>query len=165
MRVLVDACVLYPTVLREIVLGCAGAGAFAPLWSARILEEWARAVGRMGPGEEAVARGEIAVVRARWPEAEVAVDPATEARLWLPDPDDVHVLAAAVDGAGGRAPDAQHAGFSEAGAGCGGDPAPASGRVPDGAVRARSGDGACGRRAVSMRRRSGCRARRCRSAR
>jgi predicted nucleic acid-binding protein len=98
MRVLVDACVLYPTVLREIVLGCAGAGAFAPLWSARILEEWARAVGRMGPGEEAVARGEIALVRTRWPDAEVAVDPATEARLWLPDPDDVHVLAAAVDG-------------------------------------------------------------------
>jgi predicted nucleic acid-binding protein len=99
MRVLIDACVLYPTVLREIVLGCAGVGAFDPLWSARILEEWARAVGRMGPGAGAVARGEIAVVRARWPGAEVEVSPATEARLWLPDPADVHVLAAAVDGA------------------------------------------------------------------
>jgi hypothetical protein len=45
-----------------------------------------------------VARGEIALLRARWPEASVAVAPATEARLWLPDPGDVHVLAAAVDG-------------------------------------------------------------------
>lgn len=96
MRVLIDACVLYPTVLREIVTGLAAAGAFTPLWSARILEEWAHAAARLGPGEEAVARGEIALLRARFPEAEVLPDPATEARLWLPDGDDVHVLAAAI---------------------------------------------------------------------
>jgi predicted nucleic acid-binding protein len=98
MRVLIDACVLYPTVLREIVMGLAAAGGFTPLWSARILEEWARAAARLGPGEEAVARGEIALLRARWPEVEVTPDPATEARLWLPDPADVHVLAAAIAG-------------------------------------------------------------------
>jgi predicted nucleic acid-binding protein len=98
MRVLIDACVLYPTVLREIVLGVAAAGAFTPLWSARILEEWARAAGKLGAGGEAVARGEIALLRARWPGAEVMADPATEAPLWLPDPADVHVLAAAIDG-------------------------------------------------------------------
>jgi hypothetical protein len=45
-----------------------------------------------------IARGEIALVRSRWPGAEVGVHEATEARLWLPDPADVHVLAAAVDG-------------------------------------------------------------------
>ena len=98
MRVLIDACVLYPTVLREIVLGVAAAGDFTPLWSARILEEWARAAARLGAGEEAVARGEIALLRARWPGAEVTPGPATEARLFLPDPADVHVLAAAIDG-------------------------------------------------------------------
>jgi predicted nucleic acid-binding protein len=98
MRVLIDACVLYPTVLREIVMGLAASGDFTPLWSARILEEWARAAGRAGAGEEAVARGEIALLRARWPGAEVPPDPATEARLWLPDPGDVHVLAAAIAG-------------------------------------------------------------------
>ncbi len=98
MRVLIDACVLYPTVLREIVMGLAAAGGFTPLWSARILEEWARAAARLGPGEEAVARGEIALLRARWPDAEVPPDPATEARLWLSDPADVHVLAAAIAG-------------------------------------------------------------------
>lgn len=96
MKVLVDACVLYPTVLREIVLGVAGTGHFTPLWSARILEEWARAAARIG--QEAVARGEIAALRAAWPGAEVAVTADTAARLHLPDPDDVHVLAAAVDG-------------------------------------------------------------------
>lgn len=98
MRVLLDACVLYPTVLREIVLCTAAGGGFTPLWSARILEEWARAAARLGPADEAVARGEIAVLRSRWPDSEVTVRADTEARLSLPDPGDVHVLAAAIDG-------------------------------------------------------------------
>ncbi len=96
MKVLIDACVLYPTVLREVVIGVAATGYFTPLWSARVLEEWARAAARIG--QEEIARGEIAALRAAWPGAEVAVSGATMARLWLPDPDDVHVLAAAVDG-------------------------------------------------------------------
>lgn len=101
-RVLIDANVLYPTVLREIVLGVAAGGYFTPLWSARILEEWARAAARRDPAQEPVARGEIALLRARWPGAEVPVRPETEARLALPDPDDVHVLAAAIDGGAGE---------------------------------------------------------------
>lgn len=95
-RVLIDACVLYPTVLGEIVLGVAGQGLFIPLWSARILEEWARAAARNA--SEAIARQEIASLRAVWPDAEIHPDPATEDRLALPDPADVHVLAAAIDG-------------------------------------------------------------------
>lgn len=84
--------------MREIVLGAAGRGLFTPVWSARILEEWARAAARLGPADEVFARGEVALLRARWPEAEVAPDPATEARLYLPDEHDVHVLAAAISG-------------------------------------------------------------------
>ena len=96
MKVVLDACVLYPTVLREILIGCARAGLFHPLWSARILEEWARATIKLGPGAEAVARGEVAALRAAFPGAEVVRHEGLEARLVLPDPDDVHVLAAAV---------------------------------------------------------------------
>ena len=95
-RVLIDACVLYPTVMREIVLGAAAAGAFEPLWSARILEEWRRAALRLGEGQGIVAAGEIALVRARWPGAEVAAPHGAEDALDLPDPNDRHVLAAAV---------------------------------------------------------------------
>ena len=95
-RVLIDACVLYPTVMREIVLGAAARGAFEPLWSARILEEWRRAALRLGAGQGVVAEGEIACLRARWPEAEVA--PGDEDTLELPDPNDRHVLAAAIAG-------------------------------------------------------------------
>lgn len=98
MKAVLDACVLYPTVLREVLLGVAAEGLFEPLWSARILEEWARAAGKLGPVAEAQARGEVALVRARWPRAEVAPTPDLEARLWLPDPADVHVLAAAIAG-------------------------------------------------------------------
>ncbi len=98
MRVLIDANVLVPSVLREMVLGAAAAGGFAPLWSARILEEWARATRRLPEGAEAVARAEIAAMRDAWPEAEVPVDPDLEAMLSLPDPDDRHVLAAAIVG-------------------------------------------------------------------
>lgn len=97
MKVLIDACVLYPTVLRQIVLSVAATGLFAPLWSARILEEWARAAAKLGPEQEVLARGEIAATNALFPDASVAPRPETEAALWLPDPADVHVLAAAID--------------------------------------------------------------------
>lgn len=98
MKILIDANVLYPTVMREVVLGVAKAGLFEPQWSARILEEWARAAARLGPVEEAQARGEIVMLGAAWPRAEVRFPPELEARLWLPDAGDVHVLAAAIAG-------------------------------------------------------------------
>ncbi len=98
MKALLDACVLYPTVMREVLLGVAAAGLYEPVWSPRILEEWARAAARLGPGQETVARGEIAAVEARFPAASVAPRAGDEARLWLPDPHDVHVLAAAIAG-------------------------------------------------------------------
>lgn len=98
MKVLLDACVLYPTVMREVLLGVAAQGLFQPLWSPRILEEWARATVKLGPGAEAQSRGEIALLRARWPQATVSYAPSLEARLWLPDPADTHVLAAAIAG-------------------------------------------------------------------
>ena len=98
MKAVLDACVLYPTVLREIVLGVAGAGLITPVWSARLLEEWRRAAARNGGKADAVvAEGEIARAGAAFPGARVAPRPETEARLWLPDPADIHVLATAID--------------------------------------------------------------------
>lgn len=98
MNVLIDACVLFPTVLRELVLDAAAAGAFHPLWSPRILDEWQRAARRYSELDAEIAASEIAMAKFRFPEAMVAVSDATEARLSLPDPDDLHVLAAAIDG-------------------------------------------------------------------
>jgi len=95
-RVLIDACVLYPTVMREVLLGVAEQGLFDPRWSPRILEEWARAARKIGPEGETIARGEIAAINARFPKAEVRIPQGIEGRLWLPDANDVHVLAAAI---------------------------------------------------------------------
>lgn len=96
-RILIDTCVLFPTVMREILMGAAKAGLFEPIWSERILEEWARAARKLGPTGEAQARAEIALLRADWPAAERKAAPHVAARLWLPDDDDIHVLAVAVD--------------------------------------------------------------------
>lgn len=95
MIAVLDACVLYPTVLRQILLGCAGAGLFTPVWSDRLLEEWARAAARNGgPVDEQIARAEIAAADRRFPAAMTA--PVDAAPLWLPDPADIHVLATAI---------------------------------------------------------------------
>ncbi|MEA5162319.1 PIN domain-containing protein [Cereibacter johrii] len=98
MRVVLDACVLFPTVLREILLGCAARGLFVPLWSERILEEWARATRRLGPLAEVQARGEGTALRAAFPSATIPPQPGLEARLHLPDEADIHVLAVAIAG-------------------------------------------------------------------
>ncbi|SOH92396.1 PIN domain-containing protein [Monaibacterium marinum] len=96
MRVLLDACVLYPTIQREIFVAVAARGDFVPLWSERILEEWARAALRAGPDVGAQARVEIALLRDRFPNGCVAAPVRDD--LDLPDPDDVHVLSAAIEG-------------------------------------------------------------------
>ncbi len=101
MKAFLDACVLYPTVLREILLGCAAAGLYRPLWSPRVLEEWARAA-RKVPDGEVFARGEIATLRAQFPISEVTPGEGTMRRMFLPDPNDVHVLAAASDAGADR---------------------------------------------------------------
>lgn len=96
MKLVLDACVLYPPVLRDLLIGVAAAGLFRPVWSDRILEEWARATVKLGPLAEAQARGEIARLRAAFPMAMQTAAPAIEVRLVLPDPNDLHVLAVAV---------------------------------------------------------------------
>ncbi len=95
MIAVLDACVLYPTVLRQILLGCAARGLFTPIWSERLLEEWARAAARTGgPVDEQIARTEAAAANRAFPAA--LTNPVDPAALWLPDPADIHVLAAAI---------------------------------------------------------------------
>jgi len=98
MKAVLDACVIFPTVLREFLTGAAAAGLYEPLWSERILREWQRAVVKLGPLAEAQAAAEMASMRAAFPRACLREQPGIEARLLLPDPDDVHVLAVAIAG-------------------------------------------------------------------
>lgn len=95
MIAVLDACVLYPTVLRQILLGCAERGLFTPIWSERLLEEWGRAAARNGgPADAEIARAEAQDLTRRFPAA--GAEPGDTAALWLPDPADIHVLATAI---------------------------------------------------------------------
>ncbi|MBL4813745.1 MAG: PIN domain-containing protein [Rhodobacteraceae bacterium] len=101
MRVTIDTCVLYPTIMRELLFGAADAGLFEPRWSGRILGEWERISVRRGPEDEALTSGEIARANARFPAAltpKALADQAKalEQRLYLPDANDIHILAHAV---------------------------------------------------------------------
>lgn len=95
-KAVLDACVLYPTVLREILQGAAEAGLFQPVFSDRILREWVLATAKLGPAAPALAEGEAATLRAAFPRALVRERSDIEARLILPDPNDRHVLASAI---------------------------------------------------------------------
>jgi predicted nucleic acid-binding protein len=95
-KLFLDTCVIYPDALRDILLGVAARGGFVPQWSARVLEEWARAARKKGAESEARVIG--AAMLAQFPRAMVQGWEAVATRLVLPDPDDVHVLAAAIVG-------------------------------------------------------------------
>lgn len=97
MIAVIDACALYPTVLRQILLGCAERQLFTPLWSERLLEEWTRAAARNGGAlDEHVAKAEALRANTRFPNA--LTPKGNETPLWLPDPADIHVLATAIVG-------------------------------------------------------------------
>lgn len=97
-KAFLDTCVLYPPILRDLLLGLADRGLYQPLWSESVAAEWLHTTARKGePGAaEALTR-----MRARWPGAEVAGGEATGGKadwLDLPDPGDRHVLAGAIEG-------------------------------------------------------------------
>lgn len=92
MRAVLDACVLVPSVMRAILLAAAQRGHFEPVWSPRILEEWARAAQRMDPHLETQIRRVADAMDAAFPSASVAPKPLPDDVL--PDMNDVHVLGA-----------------------------------------------------------------------
>jgi predicted nucleic acid-binding protein len=96
MKAVLDACVLYPTVLREILQAAGEAGLFQPVVSDRILREWVLATAKLGPDAPGIAAAEAASLRAAFPRAVIREHPEIEARLLLPDPDDIHVLATGI---------------------------------------------------------------------
>ena len=96
MKAVLDACVLYPTVLREILQKAGEAGLYQPVFSDRILREWVLATAKLGPAAPVIAEGEAAELLAAFPRGLERAHPEIEARLLLPDPNDRHVLASAI---------------------------------------------------------------------
>lgn len=96
MKAVLDACVLFPTVLREILISTADAGLYAPVWSPRILAEWQHAAARLGPDQGSIAGAEIELLRIAHPHAEVPDDGTRAIGFDWPDPADRHVAEAAL---------------------------------------------------------------------
>jgi predicted nucleic acid-binding protein len=95
-----DACVLYPVAVADTLMSLAAVGVFAAKWTTLIESEWIRSletdrpdlVGRLEYRRDQMPR---AALDCEVPEA--AWRPLTDG-LTLPDPNDIHVLAAAIAG-------------------------------------------------------------------
>lgn len=95
--VVYDACVLYPAPLRDFLLWLALSGRFRARWSASINEEWTRNLLKDRPDIRAEQlERTVALMNAAVPDALVAEHETLIDGLELPDPDDRHVLAAAI---------------------------------------------------------------------
>ncbi len=97
---LLDACVLYPVAMTDALLSLATAGFFAAKWTTMFEAEWLRSLERQRPdlaGKLDVRRDSMREAIPDW-EVNEAAWSALAAGLQLPDPDDQHVLAAAIAG-------------------------------------------------------------------
>ena len=96
MKIIFDTCVLYPTVLRKILLGVAKEGLYKPVWSTQILDEWIHVTRKKNPIGQDTILAQIALLKFQWPNSLVKDYDFDIRSLWLPDENDVHVLASAI---------------------------------------------------------------------
>lgn len=100
-----DTCVLWPSLQRDVLLSLAAEGLYRPLWSDAILEELKfhearKLIARGADSVDAAARAEHLVdqMAAAFDDACVAGWEALDGTFGLPDPDDEHLVAVAVVG-------------------------------------------------------------------
>jgi len=92
-----DACVLYPAPLRDLLMWSASTGLFAVRWSADILNEWTENLLRNRPDlKRARLERTCDEMNRAVPDAMVTDFESLVPMLTLPDADDRHVLAAAI---------------------------------------------------------------------
>jgi predicted nucleic acid-binding protein len=96
--VVLDACVLFPNILRDTLLTLAERELFRPLWSAAILDEVRRNVIAKRNVDPSALDRTLALMNIAFDDALVEDWQPLVVGLELPDPDDRHVLAAAIAG-------------------------------------------------------------------
>lgn len=90
-----DTNVIYPVIIRDLLFWFAHYELFTPKWSNHIFEEWKTVMQRKGVFEaEAIKR--VNVANLAFPDALVHNYESLLENLQLPDPNDCHVLAAAI---------------------------------------------------------------------
>lgn len=95
--VVLDACVLYPSILRDVLLRLGLTGLYQPKWTATIQDEWQRnlRINRPEITDDQLLRTQ-ALMNKALPDAMVSGFESLIAGITLPDPDDRHVVAAAI---------------------------------------------------------------------
>jgi len=94
--VLLDACVLYPAPLRDLLLRLATTGLFAAKWTDEIHDEWTRNLLSNRPELEEQIKRTRTLMDNAVPDCLVTNYEPLVSNLSLPDPNDRHVLAAAI---------------------------------------------------------------------
>lgn len=94
--VVFDACVLYPAPLRDFLLRLATTGLFSAKWSEAIHEEWIRNLLAERPELKQQVQRTRELMDQAIPDCLVKDYEPLAGGLSLPDPDDRHVLAAAI---------------------------------------------------------------------
>lgn len=94
--VVFDACVLYPAPLRDLLLRLASTTLFKAQWTDQIHDEWINALLRTGKYKPEVLQRTRILMDAYVLDAKVTGYEPLISSLSLPDPDDRHVLAAAI---------------------------------------------------------------------
>lgn len=92
--VVLDACALMPTISRRLLLRVAATGVYAPVWSARIGDEWRRNAARLWQMPLADLEAEWEAMNNAFPEADPGDPTPYEVGLKYSDPKDWHVIAA-----------------------------------------------------------------------
>ncbi|MGC9272177.1 PIN domain-containing protein [Acidiphilium sp.] len=95
---LFDACVLFPAPLRDLLMTLAETNLFRARWSAEINAEWFNGILRTRPELDVPLRRTIDLMNGAVPDCLVTGYESLIGALNLPDPDDRHVLAAAIVG-------------------------------------------------------------------
>ncbi len=94
--VVYDACVLYPAPLRDTLMRLAMIDLYHAHWTDKIHDEWINALLRRGKYDRAMLERVRDLMDAHAKDAKVTGYEALIDALTLPDPDDRHVLAAAI---------------------------------------------------------------------
>ena len=94
--VVLDACVLYPAPLRDLLMRLALTDLFKAHWTDQIHEEWINALLRQNKHKREKLERAKALMDAHVKDAKVTGFEQLIPALELPDPDDRHVLAAAI---------------------------------------------------------------------
>ena len=93
-----DANVLYPSLKRDVLLSFGESGLYRPRWTDKIMEEWtSKLLERRSDLQDDIPRVVEQMNRA-FPEAQIEGYETIMGALELPDPNDLHVLAATIKG-------------------------------------------------------------------